>query len=314
MKLILLILLATATFQLYAQPPCYQRYPSYYASMIHLANLPPLNTGMGFGELIAHVALDSICRTLSSVQVDSFISARTSWDDTLKSVMKSVTALVDSDPLTLFGITHTNCEWRMSFPKDIRRVLYSQVLKWSPNSGIDAAIASCDYILRVTVRDTMDLIDTSAISARTARIATADINQVIMGHTYPLCTSEGNTTGTPSVFECITFDARRENIENAREILALTTDSVTVNSLMPKHGKQYLAFLRLARLCSDTNKVYFSIFPATWVGSQSGLFEIDSTGKIVDSTDCFGLGINPSVSDVIATLSTRIASIKSWVP
>lgn len=313
MKYVLCLMLLLSSQIAWTQPSCYSKYPSYYTSLTLPTALPPLNSGMLFDELIAHIVIDSVCRTLVSTQIDSFMQARTGWDDTLKAMMKYMTVAVDNDPLNVFGITNATSEWRLSFPIDIRNALARSVNKYSPSKGLDIPIASCDYIMKVSVQDTTTVLDTSAKIAKTARVSTAAISQVILGHNYPPCVTEMFVASPATAVDCITFDTRKENISYTRDELGLPSDDPTVLAIMPKPGREYLVFLKLTKLCSASGSVYFTVNPAYWVGSHCGVYEITG-GKIVDTLNYFGLGTNPLAQDVVSALSNRIQSIKTWVP
>lgn len=268
---------------------------------------------MGFDELIAHIVLDSICRTTELPQIDSFMQARTSWDDTLKTLHKYMTILVDKDPLTVFGITNALCEWRISFPVDVRNALAREVVKRSPVPSLDIPIATCDYILTISVTDTSKLTDTSAISARTATITTGTITSTILGHALPQCALPQQSLASSSSNDCITFDSRKEQIEYHLFEGLQPTDNVTVDKMIPKPNRQYLVFLKLTTLCRDTNNVNFTVLPAYWVGPRCGIYEIIAN-RIEDPTNYFGLGPNPLAADVTAALTARVQAVKTWVP
>lgn len=188
MKVILTLAFTFGLYvQLNCQPSCYPVYNSIYYLVQTPTSLPPLNTGMTFDELIGHIALDSICRNVDPLQIDSFISRRTFWDDSLKAITKYLVTLDDINPLTIFSITNSSVLGRRSFPSDIRSSLLKPIRQFSTSPGIDEAIVSSDFIMSITVVDTSTYTDTSARFARTAKIATAAIDSILLGHAFPLC-------------------------------------------------------------------------------------------------------------------------------
>lgn len=296
-----------------AQPPCYQAYKSHYGTIPLLTSLPPLNTSMSFNEIIGHIALDSICRTTEVNRIDSFMQARLTWDDTVKSMYKYMTTIVDRNPLLVFGISQAVCEWRYSFPDEVRLHLLDVIGKHSPNRNVDLAIAKSDYILTIVVSDTSGIPDSSAHFARTSILASGNVTDTILGQEFPICSSQHLFQTSSSSGPCIAFDVRREQVQNLREMMGLDASDSIVDHILPKPNRQYLVFLKLVRLCTDTSNLYFTVLPVYSVGARSGIFEI-SNNRISDEQNYFNLGPNPLAADVIAAIETRIAQIKSWVP
>lgn len=308
-----LVLLAMISTTMYAQPSCYQAYPSYFKSMPQLTSLPPLSGSMSFNEIIGHIVLDSICRLTEVNQIDSFMQARLSWDDTLKSMYKYMTTVVDSDPLLVFGINHAVSEWRLSFPGEVRMHLARAIEKHSPSPNLDLAIAKSDYILQVTIYDTTGVIDTSAKFARTAIVATGNITDTILGHVFPYCSGPQLLPTSSSSPQCITFDVRREQVQYWRERTELNATDTIIDGIVPQPSRQYLVFLQLVRLCTDSSNLYFTLLPVYSAGPRCGIYEIHGA-RISDEMNYFNLGLNPLVLDVVAAIEARILQVKTSVP
>ena len=310
---ILMAILIGVGISMSAQPSCLTKYSSYYRSTPLLNSLPPLSSGMSINEILGHIALDSICRELELSQIDSFMMARSTWDDTLKSMHKYMTTIVDSDPLLVFKINHAISEWRLTFPDEVRGQLALSVSKHSPYPNIDAALATCDYILTVSINDTARIVDTSAQVAKTAIVATGAIADTLFGRKFPDCSGPQQLPSTSTSSKCITFDTRREQVQFWRDRKGLTADSTVVETMVPKPTRQYLVFMKLVRLCSDTSNVYYTLFPSYSIGPRCGIYEIQS-GRILDEQNYFGLGSNPLLLDVVAAIETRLVQVKTWVP
>jgi len=279
-----------------------------------LTVLPPLNSGMSFNELIGHVILDSICRSLTLNQIDSVMDARVSWDDTVNAVFKYMTTLVDVNPLTVFGITNTYAAGRRrSVPKDVRNALRNPIRKHSPAPLIDDAIATSDYIFIGTISSVTNLVDSSALSARTVRVATAIISQKILGQVVPPCSLPNQMTTTTEASQCITFDMSLELIGQVSDDKNIFLDSTQAVAFLPSINQQYLIFLNVRTVCGDSASLYYTLFPGYWIGNSYGVFKV-SSGRISDATNLFGLGVNPLLSDVVAVIESRLTAIKSWVP
>lgn len=310
---VVVAMLVGSSTWLLAQPSCYTEYPSYYQSMPSLTALPPLSGGMSLNELIGHIAIDSICRLKSYTQIDSFMQARVTWDDTLKSMLKYMTTIVDRNPLLVFGISAADCEPRLSFPKEVRSFLARSIAKHSPYPNLDAGIASADYILTVSISDTSGLTDTSAQFAKTAIVATGNIVDTIFGRVFPFCsTQQLQPSSNGGSSQCITFDVSRENLWSSRDDKLLSSADTIIDQMVPQPSKQYLVFLKLVRLCVSTSDVYFTLYPMYWIGPRCGIYEIQA-GRITDEQDYFGLGSNPLVQDVVSAIESRIQQIKTWV-
>ena len=63
-----------------------------------LSMLPPLLTSMPFEQLISYVAVDSVLRTTSRMQICDWIDTQSGWNDTLKVLSKYYYTIVDEDP------------------------------------------------------------------------------------------------------------------------------------------------------------------------------------------------------------------------
>ncbi len=311
--IIVVIALAWTGIAISAQPSCKNSYPSYYTSMQQLTFLPPLSGGMGFNELIGHIALDSICRLVEVHQIDSFMNARMAWDDTLKSMHKYMTTIVDENPLIVFGISNAVSEWRLSFPDEVRYRLVSAIKKFSPNPNLDLAIASCDYVVTVDVTDTNAIDDTSAQFAKTAIVVTGNVLDTLLGRKLPFCVGQQQTPQSTPGPQCLSFDVRREQIQYHRELNNLEASDSIVDRIIPQPSRQYLVFLRLTSLCKDSSSLYFTVFPVYSIGPSCGLFEIQE-GRIVDEQNYFGLGPNPVIQEVVTSIEARIQQVKEWVP
>lgn len=312
--LLALFVIGFSEAQVNAQPPCYPAYQSNYYSMPQLASLPPLSGGMSYDEILGYIALDSICRQVEVSQIDSFMQARLSWDDTVRYMYKYMTTVVDGNPLLVFGINHSVSEWRLSFPDEIRMYLSQAIAKHSPHPNLDLAIARSDYILIVTINDTANVVDTSAKFARTSIIASCDVTDTILGHRIPACStipliqfSSGSSLG------CAVFDVRREQVGNCREQLGLDAADTAIDHSLPQPSQQYLVFLKLVRLCTDSSNLYYTLIPVYSVGSRCGIFKIHG-GRFSDELNYFNLGSNPLLADVKAEIEARILQVKEWVP
>ncbi|MBK7033471.1 MAG: hypothetical protein IPH49_09435 [Ignavibacteria bacterium] len=294
-----------------AQPPCMPDYPSFYFAIARPVSVPELDTEMPNEVRSGLVALDSISRTYGRTKVDSIFDARPDWDDTVQTFLKYLTILTDYNPLALLRHANTTEYRPYSHYRDIRIGIAGAIEQYSPSKSLDAALTSSDYIALVTVNDTVGLIDTGAKIARTVRVVSSTVDSAVYGRVFPACDQQHMATTSEHERRCLTFNVHFETIYKARSEKNLPRDAITIASKMPLPGRQYLVFLFLYPVCRDADTAYISIRPASWIGSECGVFEVVDS-KVVDTTDYFGLGTNPSVNDVISIINSRIRQIVSY--
>lgn len=267
---------------------------------------------MPYDEMIGYIALDSICRNVTLGEMQTFLMARTSWDDTTKAIAKYLTILTDRNPLLVHALSSAQAtvSGYIMWPIELKRFFSKIVERHSPQVALDMGILTADYIAIVQITSTQDFIDTSATMARTGRLASGTVLDTILGRAFPPCHSERMPVSEEVQSACIRFDVRRENIIVGRRSMLLGSDSMTVNTIMPQVGT-YLVFLRIVPICRSTTKAYYSLGPCYWIGSQCGMFRIGPGNVLSDPTNYFQLGISPTLDAVVTTIRTRKQQIVS---
>lgn len=299
---LLLFLLGTTA---YAQLPCYPEYVGMADSLTPPNPTPPLTTSMPYDEMTGYIALDSICRNVTSGEMQTFLMARTSWDDTAKIIAKYLTILTDRNPLLMHGLSAAQAaSGYIMWPIELKRFFSKVVERHSPQAALDMGILTADYIAVVRIASTQDFTDTSAVMARTGRLASGSVLDTILGRTFPPCHSERMPANEETPPACIRFDVRRENIIAGRRSMLLGCDSSAIDAIMPRTGT-YLVFLRIVPICRSTTKAYYSLGPCYWIGPQCGMFRIGPGDTLSDPTDYFQLGTSPALEAVIATIRQR---------
>jgi hypothetical protein len=307
--LMFVVIVMAATIQ--AQPPCMPDNPSSSFAVARPVSVPELTAGMPSEVRSGLVALDAISRTYGRTKVDSIFDARPGWDDTVQTFLKYLTILTDYNPLALLRHSNTTEYRPYSHYRDIRTGIATAIERYSPSKNLDAALMSSDYIALVTVNDTVGRIDIGAKIARTVRIVSSTVDSAIYGRVFPACDKQHMAKTSEHQQRCLTFNVFFETIYNARSERNLSRDAITIASKMPLPGRQYLVFLFLYPVCRDADTAYIAIRPASWIGSECGLFEVVDS-KVVDMTDYFGLGPNPPVNDVISIINSRIGQIVTY--
>lgn len=312
--LLIASIFTVVSLKIEAQPPCFPNYGSIYFSINYPAQLPPVSTGMPYSVLIGHIALDSLCRSLTPGQLDSIIYFHHTYDDTVKTVMKYALSLFDFDPTLLRAVGSVPAPY-FSRPYDYNNALWQLVKSVSTTPNIDGAIFGSHFICRVNVTNVRDTTDSTSIFASNTRIVTSIISDTILGRVFPLCTGCGGGNNVqfsnPPSIPWLQFDVRWDRLQFNREMLKQPSDSADIDSLQIQTG-DYLVFLRIELLCNDTTKAFYKISPAYNLTPSCGVYRIAPDGSIKDTQSYFGLGSSPSVAAVISTLKSRITAIKEW--
>lgn len=290
----------------HAQLPCYPEYAGTADSLT-------LGLPIPHGEMIDYIALDSICRNVTLGEMQTFLMARASWDDTTKAIARYLTILTDRNPLQMHvpSSAQTAVSGYFMWPIELKRFFSKVVERHSPQVALDMGILTADYVAVVQITSTQDFTDTSATMARSGRLASGNVLDTVLGRTFPPCHSERMSISEGIPPPCIRFDIRRENIIAGRRNMLLWSDSLTVNTIMPQTGT-YLVFLRVVPICRSTTKAYYSLGPCYWIGSQCGMFRIGPGNVLSDPTNYFQLGTSPTLDTVVAAIRQRKQQIVSW--
>ncbi len=306
---LLLSVLVNASAYVPAQPTCYSDYGASYYVAAMPSVFPALNTGMSNELLLSHIALDSVCRELDRVTIDSIFTAWSTFDDTLKTVVKHALFFIDADPITAHMYSY-NDHYHVRF-KELKGRIAKLASSLSSSPGQDLALLSSDYILMISVSSVSEYVDTSAVLAVSVVETTASVEDTILGQVLPTCQIPPSTLAltNPPTQQCIRIDIRRENVASFLMEKNLDYDSADVEECLPMSG-DYLAFLKIVNLCYTDSAVAYFITANSMIGEHRGIYKIDGAGNISDPGNFFGLGLAPSAQSVINAIESRRLAMK----
>ncbi len=300
-----------------------------------LTAVPPLYVGQPSAVTSAYLYADELMRTTRWNVINQWIGNLGS-DDTMKYFAELLYQVSDDNPLSLYqwevsgnpNSISQHLSWTyLGFPASEVGMLANQIGGTMGDSGRAGFILVSDIIADVSVSDTLVQYDsTDNITPHMVR-ATSTILDEIKGQKIPLCVgydmgtrrkSNGSATlsyATPSptyavpadTGSCLMFEYSPEWSSNiAGDELPYGNQLKDSTGWWIKPGGEYIVFLRLAGVGSDTSNGYFSVQPYWGVfGSQGAMYRVVS-GHVVDPNDDFGIGASVSGGLTVSTWKTRL--------
>jgi hypothetical protein len=337
-RIIFPVLLLSVVFT--TSSPRAQSGPHYTGSLEYsiplLTAVPPLYVGQPSAVTSAYLYADELMRTTQSHSIDTWIW-NLGYDDTLKYFAEMLYEVSDDNPLSLY-------QWEVSGnPNSIKQhlswnyqghpasdidVLTNGIGGRVPDTGRTGFILACDIIADVSVSDTIIKFDpTDKIIPNTVFVVSSILDE-IKGQKIPLCVGEGMLTGgkgkittlstyaTPWATYAVAADSGScldfEYSPQWQRGIATDAPDPTTPVLSDstnwwiKPGGEYIMFLRLAGVGSDTSNGYFSVQPYWGVfGNNGGVYRVIS-GHVVDPNDDFGLGASVSGGLTVSEWKTRL--------
>ncbi len=305
-----------------------------------LSSVPPLYVGQPSDVASAYLYADELMRTTPWNVINRWIG-NLGYDDTMTYFAELLYQVSNDNPLSLYQWEisgwplggHPDYSWHYKGNPGIAiPELANQIGSKMGDSGRTGFILVSDIIADVSVSDTMVQYDsTDNITPHMVR-ATSTILDEIKGQKIPLCVgydmgtrrkNNGATTlsyTTPWATyavpadpgSCLMFEYSPEwPIGIAGDELPYGNQLRDSSGWWIKPGGEYIVFLRLAGVGSDTANGYFSVQPFWGVfGSQGAMYRVID-GIVQDPNDDFGLGASAGLSVSVwkSRLRARIYNI-----
>lgn len=309
----LLHLLLLAKVDLNGQPPCQPSTISYFFSLPHLQNYPPINSGMPYETIIGYIVSDSVCKTFRADTLNSFIQKLT-FNDTLKYFMKYYYWMVDYNPLVFLQYT-INSPQNYLKPRFIEEDLNHQIWKSTKSVALDL-ISESYYILHVYVSDTINVenVNWTGYGCKNMTVVSSQVIDTLKGKVIPMLESGTNniaaknspklqTTGNIFIFNFCNQWERINQVE--------LNDGNGNAWLLPNF--EYILFLKPRIICNDSTNSYISMYPIGNHSQSFGMYRIQD-GLVHDIGNDFGLGEYVPVAIFKQNLQTLINQIKYYLP
>ena len=287
----------------------------YIAPTPQLSSYPPLNTGMPLDVLVGYIYLDSIRRGYTH-HIDTVISDLTN-SDTLKYALKYLYELDDYSPL----LFEQYCESTPSpfYYKSSGTMMRAKLMKRIAGILSDTQRTEMICYANIIAHIHVTKIDTVYDSASTAypnqMVVTCEVVDTIKGHILPSCEDVyGNHHGgisPQSVPNCLQFGySPQEPLQGSIGDIGYTTATMSDSLGNPwvKLGADYIAFLSIYFVGSDSNYLYYTVAPPKYHTTQGSLYQING-GHVSDPNNDLGLGSNATTSSFISGLRAKIYSI-----
>jgi hypothetical protein len=305
-----------------------------------LTAVPPLYTGQPSDVTSAYLWADELMRTTKWNLIDRWIG-NLSYGDTMKYLAKMLYRVSDDNPLSLY-------QWEVSanpnslsqhlpwvykgFPASEVGELANQIGGNMGDSGRTGFILVSDIIADVSISDTFVYYSPSDVVVPHMVFVKSTILDEIKGQQIPLCVGEdmrahrkNNGVATQSYATpwpthavpadtgtCLMFEYSPEWSSGiAGDELPYGNQLQDSTGFWIKPGGEYIVFLRLAGVGSDTSNGYFSVQPFWGVfGSQGAMYRVVG-GIVQDPNDDFNLGASGGLPVLAwkSRLRTRIYNI-----
>jgi hypothetical protein len=339
-RIIFLILLGNTALVcsvLRAQPNSGHTYTgSLEYSIPLLTAVPPLYVGQPTDVTNAYLWADELMRTTQWFSIDRWIW-NLGYDDTLTYLAEMLYEVSNDNPLSLYqwevsgnpNSISQHLSWNyLGHPATEIAELTNQIGGMMPDTGRTGFIIACDLITDVSVSDTIITSNpTDKIIPYTVFVKSTILDE-IKGQKVPLCVGDGMSAGrknkisplstyvTPWATYAVAADTGTcLDFEYSPEWQrGIATDAPDPSTPMLsdstdwwiKPGGEYILFLRLAGVGSDTSNGYFSVQPYWGVfGNNGGVYRVIS-GHVVDPNDDFGLGASISGGLTVSEWKTRL--------
>ncbi len=301
-------------------PTCMPEYLGLSYSEQIITNNPPLSMYMPFDILIAYIALDSVSRHVEYNDFEKFLNNQTSINDTLRYIMKYLYKVVDYNPLLFYQSTNKQ-DNQISHPLSIVLDIYDKIEKITDKPLLDRYLLESSYIFHIRATDTIQIIDTSAVWARTVHFVSANVIDTIKGKVFPNCYIQENViegsdkkklmlSDNPA---CIKFEYALEWERKGHGDITGLSEPLYDNDGNPwiKPEQEYIIFLRIVLICNDSLNTFFTISPFGPKSSTYNIYPIND-GIVYDPGNDFGFGINKTADEFKSLLRERINYIINY--
>lgn len=310
------------------QPPCMPDYYGLTYSVEKLESSPPLSVYMPFDVLVGYIALDTISHNVYKDEFVEFLNNQT-YNDTIKYMMKHFYQLVDYDPILWIQTCNFNDAYTV-WPSDMEYEIKESIIKVSDDKFADVALFRSHIIVHIRVTDTLSRITPSAGIYKTAAIVTCEILDTIKGLVIPSCKdvsiqdpiiTKKNKYDKIQDFpdNCMQFEYRLEWGRPWTHRIAHDSSGKIISPRMVdqdgnawvKKDSEYIVFLRLELICSDSSNIYYGLSPRVHNSVTGGIYPIIDN-IVYDPDDEFGFGPDLTPIAFKSALRMKIDEITNY--
>lgn len=296
-------------------PPCRPKYGGLTFRLPYVEQMPPLNSGMTFDELIGYIVLDSAMRGSELGDMVDFVNRQTSMNDTLKMMRKYYYLLGDNNP-PLFHQYFLQCR-NPGIPY-VYDALIRKCVSFSVSPIIDGLLLRSNVVARVTPRCIRRITDSTAAWAKTTDVVYASVSDTIKGKKLPVYNQYLNhcnnflrpaspaSVGDNSGYIQFHYAEEWDNTTNTK---AKYQDSVVM-----REYSEYLVFLDYSLVCADSTSMYCPTYPGRYKtpvldddSYRLAIYPIEND-KILDPDNSLGLGTQPNYQVFLQAVEQKINS------
>ncbi|ROL60558.1 hypothetical protein D9V86_09240 [Bacteroidetes/Chlorobi group bacterium ChocPot_Mid] len=305
-------------------PPCQEKYLGLTLNFQKPPYFPYLTTDMPLDVMISYLAMDSLCKNVTSTEFYEFMDRQT-FNDTVKYLRKLYFEVTDYNSLLFESYEHHQDTNFLIYPYELiertRRLIEENQ---EPDFKFDKAIVFSGIIAHISVNYTTLIYDTSAKIAKNQIVVNCTILDPIKGKVIPTCKPlppypilkseekkpdiqalQSNDSGN-----CFQFVYREEWNIGANQDLPFCTNKMIGDSTdrYIKSDNEYIVFLIPSLVCTHFKQFYYNLRPIKYYSEVATLYPIKN-GIVIDPGDDFGFGQNLTVSEFKEKLRLRINQI-----
>ncbi len=315
---ILLISFLILTNQAFSQhPPCKPEEQNLTVEFPRLTTFPMYSTGMPYDVLIGYIALDTIAYHSNKLDYYNFIERQT-FNDTLQKIMRYYYEISDYNPILFAQSIRYWDSLIQVTPLEMQKYFNEKVGKVSPTPYLDRALLEHEYILHISVTDTLynQIPDYPGASSEIYNI-TATVLDTIKGRVFPSCktltvmpdSSYGELQEFPS--SCVQFlYSPAWGFWKGHSMHRIEDDN---GNAWVKKNKEYIVFINLGIVCTTPTNDYYTMSPLglPYKSYTFLMFPIEN-GIVIDPGNEFGFGYNLTVQQWKTALRNRINTIINY--
>jgi hypothetical protein len=310
------------------QPPCMYDYQGLTYSYQHLDHIPYLTVDMPNEVKLAYKTLDSLQR-YSHIQDIKIFLERQTYNDTMRYIMKYYYKMLDYDPF-IYLLTLYHWDDVGLLPVDINNMIQGTIKRVSPHPYMDMLLMRSSIIAHIFVEDTLTRNTPTATTYKSLMIASCNVLDTLKSKVLPYCKNV-NTISRNNKFldipNCKLQFEYRLNWPRLTESEAIDDVDARIldsndNQIWPptliengqpwiKKGNEYIVFLKLDLICSDSSNSYISLSPFILNSKTCNMYPVEDN-YILDTANELGLGTNVEIKTFKKALKYRIEEITNY--
>jgi hypothetical protein len=274
---------------------------------------------MPYDVIIGYLAFDTVRKHSTYDEFDEFL-VRQTYNDTMKYIMKYLYKMQDYDPIKYYLTLYYN-EYDYLLPNELHISLTDNIRRVSPYPYLDYLLFKSSIIAHVFVNDTMRVTDSTSFLSPQAVIVTCEVLDTIKGKVFSVCNDynnysirkEGDPTKTimniETINNCLQFEFRTKWERGNKYSGNYLVDSLDQPWI--KKDREYLVFLRLGNICSDSVNTYLDLSPFIDYSLTCNMYPIVG-GVLQDYGNELGFGTTVPIIQIKNSIRNRISEIVNY--